>query len=808
MSRVPRRDFLFTLSASALVPPLLSATPRSELPSSQSVPDFSSSRSRVELNGQWQRSFGGQTYDVVTVPSSLRPSGVYTLSRAFVLPALQHGTRAIVHFDAVNYASSVSVNGAELGRMGPYTPFEFEITSVAKQGENHIEVQIADLMPFAGGEGSDGIALGVNPGWEAYGGIIRNVYLELRPAVFIDNVSLGYRLGPELRSAECRATVYINSTESGASALEVLLLRDDHEVARHSADVQLASGVKTVEIPFPVDEVDLWSPDGPRLYRLEVKLKSPTSSDTWACRTGFRQLDAVGRQFRLNGRSLVLKGVCRHDMWKDQGFTLTREQQRRDMHMIKALGCNFVRLVHYPHDRAVIDLADELGLLVTEEPGYWNMDFTAMPRGEIELGYEILERTIRRDWNAPSVFGWLLSNECELTVEVLAEGKHRCIAVDPLQRFVSAANSRRKEEAKPIYEKAGMDFFDQHPYTFDMDSFAAEADFLGDTKPLTFSEWGGKEIAQSAAVMAATVDHLLDLTESGKLAGHSFWSWQDMRQYTRIDLEDQNGVLESGVVTEGREPRDGIYMELERLFDGRRHQEAMPQTKPEVLPLRKTEWAADGKSDPVSLQDQVVTPEATRSFAAFEVGMAKYWGVIPSGGGQWERTGSRFTLWPQTGRDILISGLPFAVPSAEGTARPLIASKVSPLRMPIGKPARRLHILGHAIFVDDYPAYASLGSVRATLTIRFDSGASRQIDLRNGYEVARANTIADATRTEVIALEAQPALRYLKDDAREDYQFLLYSTPLLPTRAVESIIYTVAGEHDYLAILAVTAEHV
>lgn len=106
MSRVPRRDFLFTLSASALVPPLLSATPRSELPSSQSVPDFSSSRSRVELNGQWQRSFGGQTYDVVTVPSSLRPSGVYTLSRAFVLPALQHGTRAIVHFDAVNYASS------------------------------------------------------------------------------------------------------------------------------------------------------------------------------------------------------------------------------------------------------------------------------------------------------------------------------------------------------------------------------------------------------------------------------------------------------------------------------------------------------------------------------------------------------------------------------------------------------------------------------------------------------------------------------------------------------------------------------
>ena len=808
MSRIPRRDFLFTLSASALVPPLLSATPRNELRPSSPVPDSLSPRSRVELNGQWHRSFGGQAYDVVTVPSSLRPSGVYTLSRVFLLPVLQPGARAILHFDGVNYASTVSVNDAELGRMGPYTPYEFEITSGAKHGENHIEVQIADLVPFAGGEGNAAIALGVNPGWEAYGGIIRNVYVEIRPAVFIDNVSLAYRLGPDLRSAECTATVYINSTESGASALEVFLQHDDHEVARHSANVQFGRGVKTVEVPFAVDAVNLWSPEAPCLYRLEVKLKSPTSSDTWACRTGFRQLDAVGRLFRLNGRPLVLKGVCRHDMWKDEGFTLSREQQRRDMHMIKALGCNYVRLVHYPHDRAIIDLADELGLLVTEEPGYWNMDFTAMPEGEIELGYQILERTIRRDWNAPSVFGWLLSNECELTVEALAEGKRRCNAVDPLRRFVSAANSRRKEEVKPIYEKAGMDFFDQHPYTFDLDSFAAEANFFGDGKPLTFSEWGGKEIAQSEAVMAATVDRLLDLTESGKLAGHSFWSWQDVRQYTRIDLEDQNGVLESGVVTEGREPRDGIYMELERLFDGRLHQGAMPEMKPEVLPLRKTEWAADGKFDPVSLQDQVETPEATRSFSAFEVGMAKYWRVIPSGDGQWERTGGRFTLWPETGRDILISGLPFAVPSSEGTARPLIASKVSPLRMPIGKPARRLHVLGHAIFVDDYPAYASLGSVLATLTIRFDSGASRQVDLRNGYEVARANTIADATRTEVVALEAQPALRYLKDSAREDYQFLLYTTPLLPTGAVESITYRVAGEHDYLAILAVTAEQV
>jgi len=58
-------------------------------------------------------------------------------------------------------------------------------------------------------------------------------------------------------------------------------------------------------------------------------------------------------------------------MWKEQGFTLLRQQQEQDMRMIKKLGCNFVRLVHYPHDRKIIELADELGLLVSEVSAIW-----------------------------------------------------------------------------------------------------------------------------------------------------------------------------------------------------------------------------------------------------------------------------------------------------------------------------------------------------------------------------------------------------------------------------------------------------
>jgi beta-glucuronidase len=117
----------------------------------------------------------------------------------------------------------------------------------------------------------------------------------------------------------------------------------------------------------------LWSPEDANLYELRAQVKTANALDRWRCRTGFREIKTQGRIFLLNGKRLVMSGVCRHDTWKDQGFTLSRRQQEQDMRMIKAMGCNFVRLVHYPHDRRIVELADELGLLISEEQvsGTW-----------------------------------------------------------------------------------------------------------------------------------------------------------------------------------------------------------------------------------------------------------------------------------------------------------------------------------------------------------------------------------------------------------------------------------------------------
>lgn len=62
-------------------------------------------------------------------------------------------------------------------------------------------------------------------------------------------------------------------------------------------------------------------------------------------------------------------GVCRHDLYVDSGHTASYAEMRRDMELIKSVGVNFVRLVHYPHDSRIIALAYELDLTVSEEPG-------------------------------------------------------------------------------------------------------------------------------------------------------------------------------------------------------------------------------------------------------------------------------------------------------------------------------------------------------------------------------------------------------------------------------------------------------
>jgi Glycosyl hydrolases family 2, TIM barrel domain/Glycosyl hydrolases family 2, sugar binding domain/Glycosyl hydrolases family 2 len=836
---INRRNFLGRLGASAVV----SAIP--DLAAAATEPIVLGARTRVLLNGDWGRRIGGVLYDFVAVPSSLRPTGNYILERKFRLPHLTRGQRTFVHFEAIAFWARIIVNGEEVGTTeGPYIPVEFEFTPAARDGENEIHVQIVDLAPLPDGSGTAEVILGNNPGWEAAGGIIRDVWVETRPTSFVENVRFAYALNSDHSVCSCNPRVFVSSARETTATVDIVLRSGQTEVARMAKRVELKPGPNDVELSFEFMTPMLWSPDSPKLYEITASLKTSKEEDSWSCNTGFRDIRTQGRDFLLNGKRLVLKGVCRHDMWLDEGFTLNRRQQEQDMRMIKSMGCNFVRLVHYPHDRRIIELADQLGLLVSEEPGFWQVDFATAPRPPIELGFRVLESTIKRDWNSPSVMIWFISNECTVTEAFLKESKQRCNRLDPIARLVAPANVQSSKEVKALFVGAEMDFFDQHPYTFDPEDFAKEVEIYGGSKPLTFSEWGGKAVGQTESHMEATVDRLIDLTETGQLAGTMFWSWQDIRQYSRIDDEMNNGVLESGVVTEARLPRISVMRELTRLFELRRQvdgrhdnavldlprvssphsmaavsDEVAPE-RPAVLPLRASPFASGARFLTIDLQPFAESPTGRRSWDTLEVQLEKSWGASRLAGDQWERSGRKFELWKIP--EVQIAGVTFRSPLVEGRVRPILLTPEDPeIAIPIRQSCSKLHILGQVTFGKGYPVagirdYLSgnipsgkaqyFGDVVAEYSLQFARGETRVLPVRNGIEIAHANRIFEASRILPIAVSAQPALEYVKDIVREQYQILLWSIPL-EMKHLENLRCKLTCDQGNAAIFAITTEN-
>ncbi len=761
-------------------------------------------RTRIDLSGTWERHVAGKFFDSVEVPSSLHPFGYYRLKRDVHLPRLSDQQRAVIHFDAINYHGRVFVNGAELGTTILYVPHEFNFASQAREGVNQIEVAVADLVPDPSGAGKDEVTLGVNAGWEGSGGIIRDSYIELRPLVYVENAQFAYKLQNDGATAVGSIRVFISSAAASSGRVEVALLERKAEVARATKAVEIPKGLSEVQLTLDVDKPSLWSPDQPNLYELKVTLQSGSGGDTWGCWTGFRDVSIRGTEFLLNGEPIVLNGVCRHDMWKEQGFTQSRLQMQQDMRMIKALGANFVRLVHYPHHRYIVELADELGLLVSEEPGYWGMDFKTMSPSMIELGYTIMEHVIRRDWNSPSVFAWFLGNECNLTVEYLKEGKERCRRLDPIGRLVSFANSMPPNEAKPIFEGAGMDFFDAHPYPSDPREYARTAEIYGDSRPLTFTEWGWETGHGETIFPEVHTDLLLNLIESKRLAGHCFWSWQDMRQYSRIDWPTQNGVLMSGIVTEAREIRPDWYLEMTRLFQ-RHHEEPWSENmQPAVLPVKWAPTKPGATLQSVDLQKVVELPDSKKSWAALEAAMRDFWPTTQMAGNQWDRTGKKFVLWQGSRLDI--AGIPFRLAVVDNYVRPLVlTTEIPEVTIPIGYDCSQLHILGQVMLPVGFPTVGRRGEQAATYTIHLAGGKTQKIPVRHGIEVAQANLVLDATRIDPIATSAQRAIEYQKDVVREQYQVLLWSLQL-GRGHVESLHCKLEGLQPALAIFAITTE--
>jgi len=298
--------------------------------------------------------------------------------------------RLFLHFGAVNYLSDVYLNGNLIGsHEGGFTPFQFEISNMVKDGENTIIVKVNNQRQ------KDGIP-GAGYDWFNYGGINRDVNLIETPASYIEDYSIQLKKNSP---TEIAGWVKIDGAKS-AQKVEVNIPELKVIFKTQSNN----EGVAEIKIK---SKVELWNPEKPKRYQVIIQSESDTVNDE----IGFRTIEVKGPQILLNGKPIFLKGVNIHE---EMPLRAAKAYSKTDAFILlnwaKELGCNFVRLAHYPHNEYMVELAEEMGLLVWEEiPVYQHIEFST-PAVEQKMDF-MLREMIKRDKNRCGIIIWSLANE-------------------------------------------------------------------------------------------------------------------------------------------------------------------------------------------------------------------------------------------------------------------------------------------------------------------------------------------------------------------------------------------------------------
>ena len=295
--------------------------------------------------------------------------------------------RVFLRIGAAAYVCRVFLNGQFVGaHKGASTPFFAEITELLGEDNRILLAVDSTRRPLQ--------VPARNTDWFNYGGVFREISLLCVPRVFLR--AFRVCLEPDGSLRRVRVSAEASEKASGSAVFEIPELGLKEELP-------LSEGKGTAVFDCAPD---LWSPERPKLYDVSLRFGEDEVRD----RVGFREIRVRGRELLLNGVPLFLRGVSCHEESVARGRSLTREERLENLRLAKELGCNYLRLAHYPHHEETARLADELGLLLWEEvPVYWGIAFGS---GEAwaDAANQLTE-LIRRDWNRPSVILWSVGNE-------------------------------------------------------------------------------------------------------------------------------------------------------------------------------------------------------------------------------------------------------------------------------------------------------------------------------------------------------------------------------------------------------------
>ncbi len=566
------------------------------------------STQRLSLNGTWRftadyqsagdtakwfaLSYNDGVWDHVTVPHTWSHdprfvgfvgAGWYRLR--FTAPAVAPDQHVRLHFGAVFARARVWLNGQLLGtHEGGYTPFNLDIGAALKSGATNLLVVCADnrwdsaTLPGARG--------GAQPQEQVYawwddGGIIRDIELQILPAIHVVKQKVEALPDLEGGTAAIRLRTWVRNTSSraGRVALTTTLFREGQTLsaAPPAVTLEVPAGSEAIadqSIVLAGDHVRLWQLAAPVLYEARTVAGDHAADPVTF---GLRRLEIRGTQFLLNGHPIRLAGANWHASHPDWGQNQPASGVLRDLQLMKEGGFVLQRFAHYPVSPLMLDWADRHGLLMIAEAGNTGGTAEQLASADRREKFRAVHREmIERDWNHPSLIAWSVGNEFAADTPAGVAWVKEMAAftreLDPTRPVTFVSNTASKPSLKAATDEgsAFVDFVCLNTYGRTPRDNAANMDrvhALYPHKPLLVTEYGIRHdfVGDETERIDWFREMLAVVRARPFVSGLSVWSLNDYR--SRYVGTNPNGWREWGLVAPDRTPR-GAYHALRREHGG------------------------------------------------------------------------------------------------------------------------------------------------------------------------------------------------------------------------------------------------
>jgi beta-glucuronidase len=438
------------------------------------------------------------------------------------------------------------------------------VTGALKAGSNFVVIAVDSTRE------ADGIpSVGID--WFNYGGLTRDVSLVTLPPQFIDDYDVHLKRESTFSAADANTLAGYVHVEGAAEGTPVTL-----RIPEAGIDNSLKTDAQgRVAFEIKASKLELWSPETPKLYKVELASGEDELTDD----IGFRDIRVEGTRILLNGKPIFLQGANMHaEAPYRTGRACTDEDVKNIFGFLKELNANFVRLAHYPHDERMERTADREGIMVWSEIPLWQHISFDKPEVYAKATY-MLNEMIRRDRNKASVILWSVSNETPNNpvrtqfLTNLANEARRLDSTRPITSALLGPHPKGNEMVEDDPLVNALDVVGQNEYVGWYEMRPEDADnvhWVLPQKPILISEFGaeakqgnhgGKDQRWAEEQQVNVYEHqFVMINKIPQVRGLVPWVLMDFRSPGRNIPKLQDGFNRKGLIAEDGQKKQAFYL--------------------------------------------------------------------------------------------------------------------------------------------------------------------------------------------------------------------------------------------------------